>query len=184
MDSDSDSDDDDDDEEEQKGEAPTPPVRRSTRVRKSALENAFAPMVAADKIERPRDAEAERKSLMAMMINKLTKPDPKSYSEAMASPDKDKWIEGMQEEINSLTEMRVFKVVPVPVHKKLLSMMWVFKKKETEKGEVERFKVRTCVRGCHQRKGIDYTESYAPVTRQATIRVLLSLAAAFKLRAR
>ena len=48
-------------------------------------------------------------------------------------------------------------------------------------GTVERFKAWVVIRGFNQRYGIDYFDTYAPVARIATIRVLIALAAVQKL---
>ena len=54
---------------------------------------------------------------------------------------------------------------------------WLFNYKYNAAGEVERSKARLVAQGYTQREGIDYHETYAPVVRMASIRVLLSIAA-------
>nr|GEX52597.1 zinc finger, CCHC-type [Tanacetum cinerariifolium] len=53
---------------------------------------------------------------------------------------------------------------------------WIFKRKMKFDGTVDKFKARLVIQGFRQKKGIDYFETYAPVARITTIRLLLSLA--------
>jgi hypothetical protein len=56
--------------------------------------------------------------------------------------------------------------------------MWVFKAKTYACGAVSRYKARFVAKGCSQREGIDYTETFSPVIRLASLRVFFSIAAA------
>ena len=58
-----------------------------------------------------------------------------------------------------------------------IGVKWVYKKKTNAEGKVERYKARLVVKGYKQKKGIDYDEVFAQVTRMETIRLLISLAA-------
>ena len=53
---------------------------------------------------------------------------------------------------------------------------WVFKVKCNGKGKIERFKSRLVTKGCSQRHGIDFEETFAPVVRFSSIRSLLAFA--------
>lgn len=80
----------------------------------------------------------------------------------------------MNNEYKSLLENKTWILVPRPQNKKVLSNRWVFKTKVNQKGEVVKFKARLVVRGHTQREGVDYEETFAPVTRYETIRTLLA----------
>nr|GEV43562.1 retrovirus-related Pol polyprotein from transposon TNT 1-94 [Tanacetum cinerariifolium] len=60
---------------------------------------------------------------------------------------------------------------------------WVFRNKLDENGIVSRNKARLVAQGYNQQEGIDYDETYAPVARLESIRILLAYACAldFKL---
>lgn len=80
----------------------------------------------------------------------------------------------MNNEYKSLLENKTWILVPRPQNKKVLSNRWVFKTKVNQKGEVVKFKARLVVRGHTQREGVDYEETFAPITRYETIRTLLA----------
>ena len=106
------------------------------------------------------------------------KSEPRSYKEAISSPDADNWMEAMDKEMNSLISKGVFKLVPKPAHRHPVRCKWVYRIKLSADGtEIERYKARLVACGYTQRQGIDYTETFSPVVRSATIKLLFSLAA-------
>lgn len=69
----------------------------------------------------------------------------------------------------------------IPKNRKAISCKWVFKFKRKANGDVEKYKARLVGRGCSQKAGFDYTETYAPVARLPTVRILLSIAVQFNM---
>uniref|UniRef100_H3G5Q9 Reverse transcriptase Ty1/copia-type domain-containing protein n=1 Tax=Phytophthora ramorum TaxID=164328 RepID=H3G5Q9_PHYRM len=65
----------------------------------------------------------------------------------------------------------------VPEGAKTINTMWVYALKSDHQGYVIRFKARIVALGNHQRPGIDFLETFSPVARMSSFRVLLALAA-------
>ncbi|GKA03487.1 retrovirus-related pol polyprotein from transposon TNT 1-94 [Tanacetum coccineum] len=65
----------------------------------------------------------------------------------------------------------------------IIGTKWVFRNKLDENGVVSQNKARLVAQGYNQQEGIDYDETYAPVARLESIRILLAYACAldFKL---
>ncbi|CAH9072715.1 unnamed protein product [Cuscuta europaea] len=69
-------------------------------------------------------------------------------------------------------------MVRLPPGKQALGRKWVYKIKYHSDGTVERLKVRLVVLGNHQKAGINYTDTFAPVAKMVTVRVFLAVVAA------
>ena len=102
--------------------------------------------------------------------------EPKTYKQAMNSPNADKWLEAMQEELNSIHANETWELTDLPANRKPIGSKWVFKLKFGESGEIMRYKARLVAQGFSQKFGVDYDEVFAPVTRNVTFRMLLSVA--------
>ncbi|GJU64676.1 retrovirus-related pol polyprotein from transposon TNT 1-94 [Tanacetum coccineum] len=92
-------------------------------------------------------------------------------------------IVAMQEELNQFIANDVWELVPQPRNMTIIGTKWVFRNKLDENGIVSRNKARLVAQGYNQQEGIDYDETYAPVARLESIRILLAYACAldFKL---
>jgi hypothetical protein len=101
--------------------------------------------------------------------------EPQSYSEAKNFPE---WRKAMQSEIDALCENRTWSLVPLPNGKKPIGCRWVFKIKRNSDGSIERYKARLVAKGYTQIEGVDYFDTFAPVAKLVTVRVLLAIAAA------
>ncbi|GKC40996.1 retrovirus-related pol polyprotein from transposon TNT 1-94 [Tanacetum coccineum] len=106
--------------------------------------------------------------------------EPKNVNEALTN---DSWIVAMQEELNQFIANDVWEFVPQPRNMTIIGTKWVFRNKLDENGIVSRNKARLVAQGYNQQEGIDYDETYAPVARLESIRILLAYACAldFKL---
>ncbi|WJZ81639.1 hypothetical protein VitviT2T_001472 [Vitis vinifera] len=108
-------------------------------------------------------------------VNQLsTVAIPNSVHEALADP---RWKATMNEEMKSLQKNETWELVECPPGKKPVGCRWIYTVKYKADGSIELFKARLVVKGYTQTYGIDYTETFAPVTKINTVRVLLSLAA-------
>jgi hypothetical protein len=62
----------------------------------------------------------------------------------------------------------------------VVSSKWPFKIKHVADGSIEKYKARFVARGFSQKEGIDYEETFAPVSRYTSIRTIIALAAKMK----
>jgi hypothetical protein len=100
---------------------------------------------------------------------------PRNLQEALSDPPK--WRTAMQEEMKALHKNETWDLVKLPNEKKAVGCKWVFTIKHKADGSEERYKARLVAKGFTQTYGIDYEETFAPVAKMNSIRVLLSIAA-------
>ena len=110
-------------------------------------------------------------------INLAQYDSPASYEEAISGEDSSRWIEAIHEELKAHEKNHTWTVVPREADKKTIDSKWVFKKLRDTTGQVYRYKARLCARGFLQRQGIDYNETFSPVVRYDSLRLLLALVA-------
>nr|GEV25247.1 zinc finger, CCHC-type [Tanacetum cinerariifolium] len=103
--------------------------------------------------------------------------DPRTYNEAMQSRDSGFWKEAIDDEIGSIMENNTWVLSDLPPGCKTLGCKWIFKRKMKVDGTFDKFKARLVIQGFRQKEGIDYFDTYAPIARITTIRLLLALAA-------
>jgi hypothetical protein len=103
-------------------------------------------------------------------------PEPPTYRAAIYSRNAEDWKEAMDSEIRSQHENSSWHLVKRPLEKKVLKCRWVYKVKTDPEGKIEKFKARLVVKGYNQVEGLDYEETFAPVCRYETIRMMISCA--------
>lgn len=134
-----------------------PPLRRSTRERRAPTSwwRGTALLTASDDV-------------------------PSSYSDAVSRPDSKAWTKAMNSEYESLMEHDTWELVPRPADSNVISSKWVFVQKY-EAGDNDeptvRYKARVVARGFLQIEGVDFSETYAPVVKFTSIRMILSIVA-------
>ncbi|GKA06332.1 retrovirus-related pol polyprotein from transposon TNT 1-94 [Tanacetum coccineum] len=99
--------------------------------------------------------------------------EPKNINEVLKD---ESWVIAMQEELNQFVSNYVWELVPNPMDETIIGTKWVFRNKLNENGVVSRNKARLVAQGYNQQEGIDYDETYAPVARLESIRILLAYA--------
>ncbi|GJS79099.1 retrovirus-related pol polyprotein from transposon TNT 1-94 [Tanacetum coccineum] len=127
--------------------------------------------------QRTLRSQAQNQSNFFCFISTI---EPKNVNEALTD---DSWIVAMQEKLNQFIANNVWELIPQPRNMTIIGTKWVFRNKLDENGIVSRNKVRLVAQGYNQQEGIDYDETYAPVARLESIRILLAYACAldFKL---
>jgi hypothetical protein len=82
----------------------------------------------------------------------------------------------MDTEFDALTRNKTWHLVPSQKGTNVIDCKWVFKVKQKADGSLDRYKARLVVKGFKQQYSIDYEETFSPVVKSETIRVILSLA--------
>ena len=82
----------------------------------------------------------------------------------------------MQDEIQALEKNGTWTMEELPLGKRALGSQWVYRIKYRSDGSVKRLKSRLVVLGNHQKEGIDYNETFAPVAKMVTVRAFLAVA--------
>ena len=108
--------------------------------------------------------------------------EPKSIEEAVSGPEKPKWEKAMEVEMQSLEENSVWDLVELPEGKRAIGNKWVYKVKTGADGLIERYKARLVAQGFSQKYGDDYDETFCPVVRLESLRVLIALAVQYGLK--
>ena len=80
------------------------------------------------------------------------------------------------DELKALNENNTWTLVPLPPGERAIGCRWVFAVKTDHNGEVQRYKARLVAKGYSQRENVDFFETFAPVVRYESIRILLSIA--------
>ena len=102
--------------------------------------------------------------------------EPKTFAEAMTGPNRADWKAAIDNELKAHAMNETWKITARPSSGTVLTAKWVFKLKRDEVGNVIKFKARLVARGFQQQEGRDFTETYAPVARSESIRILLAIA--------
>jgi hypothetical protein len=101
--------------------------------------------------------------------------EPKYYHQAVKHAE---WREAMHNEIKALELNNTWSIVDLPPSKQAIGCKWVYKVKLKSDGTIERYKARLVAKGYNQCEGLDYYETFSPVAKLTTVRMLLAVAAA------
>jgi len=117
----------------------------------------------------------DSRALLVVNQNTEASKIPSSIKEALSGPDAHLWRPSIKKELDSHLRNHTWDLV-VRKHQKTIGCRWIFKIKSDG-----RYKSRLVAQGYTQEHGIDYFETFAPVARLSTIRIMLALAARYRL---
>ena len=111
---------------------------------------------------------------------------PKLYTTTLINKEPDtvqeglndrNWYKAIKEEYEALIRNETWSLVPPPAECKIVGNKWVFRVKQNSDDSIAKYKARLVAKGFQQTEGIDYFETFSPVIKASTVRVILSLAA-------
>jgi len=130
-------------------------LRRSQRERKSAISDDYVVYL------QKSDFDIE------------TSKDPVSFSQAVEANNSIKWIDAMNDELKSMDQNKVWDIVELPEGYKTVGCKWVFKTKRVSNGNIERYKSRLVAKGFTHKGGIDYKETFSPLSKKDSLRIIM-----------
>ncbi|KAL1223769.1 Retrovirus-related Pol polyprotein from transposon RE2 [Cardamine amara subsp. amara] len=104
----------------------------------------------------------------------LMNEEPQTFDQAMNEKE---WREAMKEKIQMIEKNGTWEMVKKPKEKNIISVKWIYRLKTNANGDPIKHKARLVARGFTQEYGVDYLETFAPVSRHDTIRTILTVAA-------
>ena len=87
----------------------------------------------------------------------------------------------MKDELNSMANNQVWDLVELPEGFRAVGCKWVYKTKTDASGNIERYKARLVAKGFLQKEGIDYHDTFSPVSKKDSLRIIMDLVAHFDL---
>ncbi|XP_074327538.1 putative mitochondrial protein AtMg00820 [Apium graveolens] len=101
--------------------------------------------------------------------------EPTSFAKAVLDP---KWVDAIYTELAALEANNTWSLVPLPSGKSTVGCKWVFKIKYLPNGDVDRYKARSVEKGYTQQQGVDFHDTFAPVAKGVTVKIVFALASA------
>jgi hypothetical protein len=143
-----------------------------------AKEDIFEQSHVPDLITSPPHTPAGTSPTAVALLSARECVEPKSYLAALDNAHAPQWQAAKQHEYSSLIDNGTWELVVLPPSRVVVSNMWIYKVKPDTAGDVSRFKARFVAKGCSQRDGLDYTETFSPVILMASLRLFLAIATA------
>jgi hypothetical protein len=100
--------------------------------------------------------------------------EPRSFAEAERHAA---WRAAMQSEMDTVEKNCTWELTDLPHGHSAITLKWVFKLKRDEAGAIVKYKARFVARDFMQREGINFNDTFAPVARMESVRLLFALAA-------
>eukprot|EP00253_Pinus_taeda_P013116 PITA_13116 len=108
------------------------------------------------------------------LVRKCVVTKPSYFEEAVQDPA---WVDAMVEEYDLIVRNSAWEIVRRPEGKSVVGSRWIYKVKQVADRSVEKYKARFVAQGFSQIERIDYEETFAPVARYSSIRMILALSA-------
>ncbi|KAL8144668.1 hypothetical protein AgCh_003023 [Apium graveolens] len=115
--------------------------------------------------------------LPSTFVNSITAVkalEPTTFKQAAQFSE---WCTAMNTELAALEANHTWEIVPLPPHKKVVGCKWLYKVKYLPDGKIDRYKARLVAKWFTKTEGLDFFDTFAPVAKMTTFRVLLALAA-------
>jgi len=128
---------------------------------------------------RPRQPQTANMVASAVADTAATRVLLSPSSQPIAFSDADKyvaWHDAMCDEIKALRSNHTWSLVPFHPSMNVVGSRWIYRIKRHIDGSIERYKARLVARGFTQQEGIDYSETFSPVIKQATVRLVFFIA--------
>ena len=109
-------------------------------------------------------------------ISFMTIGEPQTYKEAMTSREAPFWKEAINSEVESILQNHTWELVDIPPGNKPIGYKWIFKRKLKADGSIDKYKARLVTKGYRQKEGLDYFDTYSPVSRITSIGMLIAIA--------
>lgn len=91
----------------------------------------------------------------------------------------DHWKVAMNEEIAAMERTHRWSIVPLPHGSHAIGCKWIYKAKHKADGSIDIYKARLVANGYSQQEGVDFLDTFSPVVKIVTVKLLLSLIASF-----
>lgn len=149
----------------------SPVVRRSTRARRTpAWFNDYD-------IDASSPSQTYFTSSHMSFIAQLSKnKEPCNYNDAKQNMN---WVNAMHLELSALERNNTWMLTDLPPNTKPVGCKWVYRIKYNADGSIDRYKARLVAKGYNQLLGLDYHHTFSPVAKLVTVRVFLTIAAAY-----
>jgi len=123
------------------------------------------------------EQENERNEETSDECNNIENDEPNTYKEAIEGSESTAWLDAMREELDAHARNSTWSEVKRTNGMNVIGTKWIFKKKNNNKGGVERYKARVVAKGFTQKHGVDYQETFAPVMKIKSLRIIIALSA-------
>ena len=101
--------------------------------------------------------------------------EPLSYKQAMTSVDRDGWMKAIQDEFDAHEKNKTWTTVKTTSDMNVIGSKWVFKVKRDADGNAVKLKARLVAKGYNQEYGVDFKETFAPVLKAKSLRMIFAL---------